>query len=112
MPIYSLFGTNGQLFVYEDRLEIKRMGVVAKYTHLGSAQTTIPYNKIKSFEMHLGTMLYSGYFYFQRDGTKNHISLFESGTNKNAVAFRFYRNDIAKKIKQYLQTVIQSKVGF
>lgn len=104
MPLFSLYGTNGQLLVYEDRLVIERKGIVAKYTHIGSQQTTIWYGEIESFEMHLGTMLYSGYFYFQRNKNRKHIGLFESGTNDNAVAFRFYNNSKAKTIMQYLNS--------
>lgn len=102
----SLIGTNGQLYMYDDHLVIERKGFVAKYTHLNNPQTVIYYTDIDRVKMHLGTIAYSGYFYFCRKGSNKNIGLFASGTDEDSLAFRYYRNDEAKRIWKYVNTMI------
>ena len=106
MAILSLRGANGQLYIYEDHLEIHRKGFLAKLTHLQDGFTRINYDEIARVKMKPGILLMSGYFFFQRKGYNNDCGLIDAARDGDCIVFRAYENETAKEIRKYLKKVI------
>ena len=106
MAVYSLKGANGQLYIYENHLEIHRKGVLAKLSHLKERHTSIPYNELSRVKMHPGVLLISGYFYFERRGRGNSCGLIAAACDEDCIVFRAYENEKAVEIHKYLQSKI------
>ncbi len=106
MVIYSLSGTNGQLYIYENHLEIHRKGLLAHLTHLKSGDIVIPFNEITKVKMYPGTFLHSGYFYFKRSNSTKSCNLIDAARDNDCIVFRFYENKNAKTIKKYINEKI------
>lgn len=107
MAILSLAGANGQLYIYEDHLEIHREGILARLTHLkGNKVTSIDYNEISRVKMKPGVLLVSGYFYFERIGYNDDCGLIDAARDEDCIVFRAYENATAREIKKYLKSKI------
>lgn len=103
MAVLSLSGANGQLYIYEDHLEIHREGALARMTHLKGAKCTrIDYNDIEKVKMQPGVLLISGYFCFVRKGYDGDCGLIAAARNEDCIVFRSYENATAREIKKYL----------
>ena len=109
MVVYSLSGANGQLYIYEDYLEICRKGMLARLSHLDADVTVIYYDEIAQVKLHMGTPLYSGYFFFKRKNTDKSCNLIDAVRDEDCIVFRFYENEKAKLIKKYINNL--KKVG-
>lgn len=107
MPNY-LQGTNGQLKVFEDHLEISRGGFLAKCTHWKSNGTYIKYSDITSIKYRPGVGFISGYLYFMITGCDCDCNLIQSAQHENSIVFRSYNNGKAKSIKEYIEKKMQS----
>lgn len=103
MELFTLFGVNGQLYVYEDHIEIYRKGLVSRVTHRNCNYTEIRFDEMEQVKMHLGTPLYSGYFYFKRLNSNKKCNLIDAARDEDCLVFRFYRNRDALKIRKYLK---------
>lgn len=107
MSILSLSGANGQLYIYEDHLEIHRDGILAHLTHLkGNKVTSISYKNISKIKMRPGVLLISGYFYFERKGNNRYCGLIDAAQDKDCIVFRSFENETAREIKKYLNSKI------
>ena len=103
MAILSLSGANGQLYLYEDYLEIQRDGILALLTHFKNRYTRIEYGEIKRVKMHMGVLFISGYLYFERNGSASNCGLIEAARNEDCIVFRSYDNSQAVEIKKFLE---------
>ncbi len=106
MALLSLSGANGQLYLYEDHLEIHRDGILAKLTHLKNRYTRIDYDEISKVKMRLGVFPVSGYFYFEREGNTADCGLIAAARDEDCIVFRAYENHTAKEIKEFLKKKI------
>lgn len=101
-----LKGVNGQLYVFNDHIEIHRKGFVAHTTHMNTKYTTINFSDIASIKYRAGTPLLSGYLFFRKKGYQKNCHLLAAATDDNCIIFRFWDNNIAKQIKNELQKKI------
>ena len=106
MAVLSLFGANGQLYIYDDHLEIHRKGIAARLTHLKSKHTIIEYSELTRVKMKLGVFPISGYFYFEKDNDSKDCGLYTAAQDEDCIVFRASENEKAKEIKQYLNKKI------
>ncbi len=107
MAVLSLSGANGQLYIYEDHLEIHREGILAHLTHLkGEKYTCIDYDEISRVKMKPGILLVSGYFYFERKGYNDDCGLLAAARDEDCIVFRAYENATAREIEKYLKKKI------
>ena len=106
MAILSLSGANGQLYLFEDHLEIHRDGVLARLTHMKNRFTIIDYDEIARVKMHLGVFPVSGYFYFERKGSTTDCGLIDAARDEDCIVFRAFENSTAREIKKFLKRKI------
>ena len=107
MAILSLYGSNGQLYIFEDHLEIHREGILARLTHSkGEKITSIDYDEIAKVKMKPGVLLLSGYFYFERIGHSDECGLIAAARDRDCIVFRSYENATAIEINNYLKDKI------
>lgn len=104
---YSLNGTNGQLYVYEDKVEIDRKG----YSRFAQSKV-IPIKEIKSVQLKLaGTM--GGYIQLGvGDEVELHISIWRVKYDENTIEFNAGiwkdNNTMANNIKNYIEKCIMT----
>ena len=106
MALYTLKGPNGQLYIYEDHLEITRRGIHLKLTHFGKGDTYIDYSELDSVKLRLGTPIFSGYFHFRKVGENKNCNLIAAATDEDCIVFRFFKNKDALEIKKFLKSRI------
>lgn len=104
---YVLKGANGQLYVYENKIEITRKGVWA-FAHQGLKGTkTIPISAIKTIQVKK-TGLTQGYIQFGvLGGVENRGGLQAANYDENTVTFGNAKdNKTATQIKEYIENLM------
>ncbi len=104
---YKIKGLNGQLYVYENKIEITRKGVWA-FAHQGLKGTkTIPISAIKTIQVKK-TGLTQGYIQFGvLGGVENRGGLQAANYDENTVTFgNASDNKTATQIKEYIESLI------
>lgn len=104
---YKIKGLNGQLYVYENKIEITRKGVWA-FAHQGLKGTkTIPISAIKTIQVKK-TGLTQGYIQFGvLGGVENRGGLQAANYDENTVTFgNANDNKTATQIKEYIESLI------
>lgn len=107
---YVLKGANGQLYVYENKIEITRKGVLA-FAHQGlKGVKTIPISEIKSIQVKKSGMV-QGYIQFGISGSIENQGGYQAANNdENTVTFfNASCNQIALNIKSYIEDIIVNK---
>ena len=94
-----VFGTDGQIYLYDDRVVIEREGVAARLESGVSASRTIPMSAITSINYRHRTDLAYGFIHIEDNG-KLGIN-FLTGTNKNKVTLN--SNEDVDKVKEYIE---------
>lgn len=105
--IYMLKGGNGQLYVYEDKIEIARKGLSGLFWQGIKGSKTIPISQIKSIEIK-PARLTMGYIQFGiGGGIENRGTLKDAHSDENTITFSSSKdNAIAQNIKSYIEKQI------
>lgn len=107
---YTIKGLNGQLYVYENKIEITRKGVWA-FAHQGLKGTkTIPISEIKSIQLKRAGLV-QGYIQFGISGSIEGQGGYQAANyDENTVTFLDEScNKIALNIKSYIEDIIANK---
>lgn len=103
---YYLKGINGQLYVYEKKIEIARKGLFAMSMQGLKGVKTIPISEIKSIQFK-PAKLSVGYIQFAvGGGIEGRRGLREAYYDENTITFKYPNNQIAEVIKNYIENLI------
>lgn len=107
--LYLLKGQNGQLYVYENKIEITRKGLCA-FAYQGLKGTkTIPISEIKNIQLKLAKAFY-GYIQFAVGGSiEDKWGLSGAYRDENTITFKSAFNKRAQDIKDYIENIILNK---
>lgn len=110
-PIYTIKGLNGQLYVYENKIEITRKGVWAFANQGLKGTKTIPISAIKSIQVKKAGMV-QGYIQFGISGSVENQGGYQAANrDENTVTFGNAKdNMIAMQIKAYIENVIYNNL--
>ena len=98
-----VFGTDGQIYLYDDRIVIEREGMTAKMESGFTSSKIIPMSSVTAVHYKHRTDLGFGFIHIQENG-KNGFNLI-TGTNKNKVTLN--SNQDVDAVKEY----IESRIG-
>lgn len=108
---YFLAGITGQLYVYENKIEIKRKGIRALLAHGLKGTKTIPISSIKGIQFKLAGIT-RGYIQFTVEGSfEGKRGLSEAIKDENTVDFCIIDNKKAKDIKDYIENLILNETN-
>lgn len=109
-PIFTLKGKTGVLTVFNNRIVITRKGFLNFLAHGMSGEKGIPLSAIQSVQLKKGSFVANGYIQFgilggleKRGGVMNAVD------DENSVVFTKSNNDLALKIKEYIEEQIYSR---
>jgi hypothetical protein len=103
--LYKIEAVHGQLYVYEDRLVIKRDGYNAKLTHGLKGDKTIFLKNIVSVEYKKAGRFIVGFLQFGiKGGMESKGGLMDATKDENTVTFKSEHNATAEKIKKYIES--------
>ena len=104
---YEMKGANGQLMVYEDKVIIERKGANAFLYYGFAGAKTIPLSSIKSVQFKKAGKVFGGYIQFSiLGGVECQGGLNNAISDENSVMIAAKDNDIAQKIKDYVESRI------
>ncbi len=100
--LHELQGVNGQIELYENRIIIKRKGVLAKMTQgFFKGEKEIFLNKISGIQLKKAGMLSNGYIQFTLSGgNENTKGALSATQDENTVFFNKSNNASAEKLKK------------
>lgn len=109
MELFHLYGVVGDLVVYEDKIVIIRKGRRAVKIYGMEEKREIPIRQIRGIKYRAWTPLVRGCLYFWVEGgAEGNVGL--TGDMDNTVLFKQEGNEVAKKIKNYIeQRIIEEK---
>lgn len=103
---YTIKGINGQLYVYENKVEIKRKGVFAFANHGLKGDKTIPISSIRSIQIKKAGLI-AGYIQFGIGGSlESRGGIQAANYDENTVTFGNADNKTATQIKEYIEGLI------
>ncbi|EKO1912189.1 SHOCT domain-containing protein [Clostridium botulinum] len=107
--LLSLKGVNGQLELYEDKVIIKRKGILAKLSQgFTKGDKTIYLRQIAGIDLKPGGNLVNGYIQFTLPGGNEKTKgAFEATQDENSIMFLKKYNDVAMQIKQKIEELQQ-----
>lgn len=107
---FVLKGYNGQLYVYSDKIEIKRKGFFAFVNQGLKGTKTIPIKEIKSIQVKPAGLM-QGYIQFGiLGGLESTKAIQAAKTDENSVTFANRKdNQTAINIKKYLENIMLNK---
>ena len=99
--LFVLKGVNGQLELYEDKVIIKRKGVLAKITQgFFKGDKSLYLTQISGIQIKAGTSITNGYIQFTLSGGNENTRGAMSATHdENTVMYTKKNNELVKKIK-------------
>lgn len=105
--LMKLNGWNGNIELYEDKVIIKREGLIAKLNHgFFKGDKTIYLNQISGIELKTAGII-RGYMQFTIPGgieqTKGGIGKKGTSTDENTVEFHYGQNSVAEEIKEEIE---------
>ena len=103
---YEMKGDNGQLEVYDDKIIIKRKGVMAFFGYGLAGDKTIPMSAIQSVELKEGSSLVNGSITFGVLGSKKQSGALFDVWDENSIIIERKHNDMAREIKRYVESKI------
>lgn len=112
--ILELPGINGQIELYDDKIIIKRKGVLSKITQgFTKGDKKIYLNQITGIDLKLGGNMINGYMQFTiPGGNEKDKGAFQATQDENSVMFKKAYNDIAHELKEKIEKLQQqSKNG-
>ncbi len=116
--VMFLEGINGQLYLYENRVLIKRMGTIANLTHnlkdwryyhtkLREKEKTILFYQIERVELRKVVVpLTNGYIRFVTADVKAIKNIYEATQDDNTLMFGLFKQNTAIEIQQHLEDVL------
>lgn len=116
--VMFLEGINGQLYLYDNRVLIKRMGKIANLTHnlkdwryyhtkLREKETTFFFYQIERVELRKVVIpLTNGYIRFVTADAKAIKNIYEATQDDNTLMFGLFKQNTAIEIQQYLEDVL------
>ena len=119
--IMFLDGINGQLYLYENRVLIKRRGTVANMTHnlkdwryyhtkLREKELTILLYQIERIELKKVVIpLTNGYIRFVTTNAKDVKNIYEAAQDDNTLMFGLLKQKTAIEIQQYLEDLLSRR---
>jgi hypothetical protein len=108
--LMQLNGVNGQLELYEDKILIKRKGVLSKMTQgFFKGDKSIYLAQISGIQVKPGTWATNGYIQFTLSGgNENTKGIFDATRDENAVIFTRKYNDLVNRIKDRIEELKMS----
>lgn len=104
---FCLKGKNGQLYVYDNRLVIKRKGLFGFLSQGFAGDKTIPFSTIQTVQIKDGSMLTNGYIQFGILGAiERRGGIYNAIDDENAVVFTKSQNNLATQIKDFIEEKI------
>lgn len=110
MPVLmTLNGVNGQLELHEDKVVIKRKGLLAKMSQgLFKGDKSIYLKQISGIQVKHGTSITNGYIQFTiSGGSESTKGLVSASRDENSVLFRKKDNETVDKIKAKIEELQQ-----
>jgi Domain of unknown function (DUF4429) len=108
-PILKADGHNGQVQAYEDRIVVRRRGILGFLTNGMKGDKTIPYSSITAVQYKKAGLLLNGYIQFSiKGGVEDKRGVFAATRDENTVLFR-----IGPQAKQFakLRSFVENKIG-
>lgn len=107
---YKLFGVNGQLFVFDNKIVIERNGVLGFLSQGMAGSKTIPMNNIMSVQYQEGNGLTNGFIQFGIMGGKEAKGgLFSATDDENTIMISASDNQLGRQIKEYVEDIILNR---
>ncbi len=107
--VYTLKGDNGQLYVYENKIEITRKGIFALAFQGLKGTKTIPISEIKSIQVKRAGLMV-GYIQFGLGGgIEGQHGVKEANYDENTVTFYRADNEYVQEIKEFIESVMLNK---
>lgn len=104
MAQFTLKGVNGQLDVYEDKVEITRKGFWGFMTQGLAGNKTIPFSSIVSIQIKKAGTFVNGYIQFGVFGAvEKRGGIFNATEDENSLVFTSNGNNLAEQIKRYIE---------
>ena len=108
--LHILSGTDGRLWLYEDKLVILRSGVVAATSLTAGNERTIPLSKVQACQFKEGTKLVNGHLQLSVVGSMGSGgNLVDIASDENALMFSYLYNDTAKAIHEFVQEAVMNQ---
>lgn len=109
--IYTLEGVNGQLYLYHNRVVIKRKGAIAKLSQgFFKGEKEIFISQISGIQVRDGTVFTNGYIQFTLSGGNESTKGILSATqDENSIMFAKNNNELVKKIKNKIYELKNSQ---
>lgn len=108
--IVDIDGTNGQLYVYENKIEITRKEFRALWVHGLKGTKTIPISSIKSIQLKLSGLM-AGYIQFAVSrGIEERGGIQTARYDENTITF-IRNNQTAKNIQNYIENLILNETN-
>jgi hypothetical protein len=104
-PVIILHGVNGQVELFNNKIIIKRAGVMAKlYQGFFKGEKTLYIDQISGIQIKRGSIFVYGYIQFVLKGSQeNKGGLFDSTHDENTVMFQETNNKIAIEIRERIE---------
>lgn len=94
-------GNNGQVELHEDKIVLKRRGIIAKLQHFGKGDKEVPIEKISSVEFKKPGYLTAGYIQFGYSGSSEEEGgVFSAAQDENSVNFRRGQKEKFSELKE------------
>lgn len=107
---FNFSGVNGQIRVYEDRIVISRSGFLGYASQGLAGQKTIPMDSIMSVQFRAATSLVNGFIQFGiLGGRESRGGVVNAVDDENSVMFRESSNNEARKVKDYIESIILNR---
>ena len=107
----TLKGVNGQLEVYDDKVIIRRSGIMSKLTQgFLVGEKTVYLHQITSIKVKKAGFLTNGFIQFTLAGNLEFKKgLMGQTHDENTVMFRNEANNLVQEIKQYIESRISTR---
>jgi hypothetical protein len=107
-PLKVLSGVNGQLELYQDKIVIKRKGMLSKMTQgFFKGEKTLFLSQITSIQVKQGGLLTNGYIQFSIGGGKESTrGILDATKDENTVMFTRGNNELVREIKGFIEKKI------
>lgn len=108
--VYRLTGTNGRIIVYEDKVDIERIGFLNNWVRDFPGTKTILMSSITSIQYKPGGAFMNGFLQFGVLGGRERVGgSFDAARDENSVVFPKDKNEKAEKIKAFIEKKIAER---
>ena len=110
--VYRLTGSNGRIIVYDDKVDIERIGFLNNWVRDFPGTKTILMNSITSIQYKPGGGFLNGFLQFGVLGGREQVGgSFDAARDENSVVFPKDKNEKAEKIKAFIEKKIAERSG-